>query len=229
MEESGRPSPAGVRPAIAVVPVGLRVEGKTVLVVGAGRIAARKAETYASQGARLIVVAPDHSAEMEAVNVDRRVRRPFVPSDLDGVWFVVTATGSPTVDGAVYRAAEARRVWCNAADDPDHCSVVLPAVVRRGDLTATISSGGRSPAVASWLRRRIDPLLDDDTLAVFEIAARVRAELQSNGQPTEVPGWSEVLDRDALSLVAGGRREELERRLSAAVGLGAVTHTKVDQ
>jgi precorrin-2 dehydrogenase/sirohydrochlorin ferrochelatase len=229
MEESGRPSPAAVRPAIAVVPVGLRVAGKTVLVVGAGRIAARKAHAYASQGARLTVVAPDHSAEMDAIEVDRRVRRLFDPSDLEGVWFAVTATGNPAVDGAVFQAAEARRIWCNAADDPDHCSVVLPAVIRSGDLTATISSGGRSPAVASWLRRRIDRLLDDDTQAVFEIAARLRADLRSNGQPTEVPGWHEVLDRDAMSLVTQGRHEELERRLSAAVGLGTRMHTKAGQ
>ncbi len=210
--------PDDVRPAIPLVPVGLRVEGRPILIVGAGRIAARKAQAYASQGARLTVVAPDHSPDMDAIDVERRLHREFEPSDLDGTWLVVTATGLPTVDGAVFRAAESRRLWCNAADDPDHCSVVLPAVVRSGDLTVTISSAGRSPAAASWIRRRIERLLDEDTLAVFEVAARVRARLRADGHPTEVPGWAEVLDQDALALVANGRHAELESRLARAVG-----------
>ncbi len=218
---SSAAAPSGLvppRPPIDVVPVGLRVEGRPILVVGAGRIAARKAQAYASQGAALTVVAPQHSADMDAVDVAERHHREFQPSDLDDQWLVVTATGLPAIDGEVFRQAEQRRIWCNAADDPDHCSVILPAVVRRGAITITISSGGRSPATASWLRRRIEALVDDDTLAVFDIAASVRDRMRAAGQPTEVEGWNRVLDHDALELVAAGRHDELERRLSEAVG-----------
>jgi siroheme synthase-like protein len=213
---TGSPSLSGE--ALSLVPVGLRVEGRAVLVVGAGRIAARKAESYASQGARLTVVAVEHGPEMARVPVEVRLHREFRPDDVDGKWLVVAATGDRVVDGAVFRAAENHRIWCNAADDPAHCSVVLPAVVRRGDLTVSISTSGRSPAAASWLRRRIETLLDDDTLAVVDAAARVRRRMRAASLPTEVPGWAEVLDMHALGLVAGGRAGELERRLEAAVG-----------
>ena len=206
-----------VSASLPVVPVGLRVEGRTILVVGAGRIAARKAEAYASQGAKLIVVAPEHSADMGRVSVLTRHHRPFVPEDLDDVWLAVTATGIPAVDGAVYAEAEARRIWCNAADDPEHCSVILPAVSRQGPITISIATGGSSPAVASWLRRRIDALVDDNTLAVAEVAMRVRTAVRQAGLSTEVPGWADVLDRDALELIADGHPEELERRLFEAV------------
>lgn len=204
---------------IEIVPVGLRVNGKAILVVGAGRIAARKAEAYASRGAVITVVAPEHSAEMDAVVAVARHHRAFRASDLDGQWLVVTATGDPIVDGHVFVEAESRRIWCNAADDPDHCSVILPAVVQRDAITVSISTGGCSPAIASWLRRRIERVLDDDTIAVFDIAAAVRQRLRSAGRPTEVPGWNDVLDHDALALVANGRYEELDRRLSEAVGV----------
>ena len=202
---------------VPLVPVGLRVAGKAVLVVGAGPIAARKAAPYIDQGAEVTVVAPDHSHDMDRLPVDNRIYRRFEPHDLTGKWFVVTATGLPEVDGAVFAAAEEHRVWCNAADDPDHCSVILPAVTRRGPLTVSIATGGTSPAVASWIRRRIDALLDDHTLQVAEVATRVRRAVRDAGHRTEVPGWAEVLDSEALLLVAAGQPEELERRLFEAV------------
>ena len=202
---------------IALVPVGLRVDGREILVVGAGRIAARKAAAYADQGALLTVVAPEHSSDMDDVDVQVRHHRRFHPSDLDRMWLAVTATGIPAVDGEVFAAAEARQIWCNAADDPAHCSTILPAVVRRGPLTVSIATGGTSPAVASWLRRRLGDVLDDDTLAVAEIATRARQAVRDAGLSTEVPGWAEVLDNEALDLIADGRPEQLERRLFEAV------------
>ncbi len=202
---------------IDVVPVGLRVEGRSVLVVGAGRIAARKASTYVNNGALVTVVAPGHSPEMDLVDVAERHYRPFRTDDLNGMWFVVTATGIPAVDGAVFEVAETRRIWCNAADDPQHCSVLLPAVSRSGPITVGIATGGSSPAVASWLRRRIDAIVDPDTLIVAEIATRVRNAVRDAGLSTEVPAWAEVLDREALDLIASGKPEQLERRLFEAV------------
>ena len=203
--------------AIAIVPVGLRVEGRSVLVVGAGRIAARKARAYLDHGAVVTVVAPEHGPEMASLAVDRRVVRDFRPRDLRGRWLVVTATGDPTVDGAVFRAAERRRIWCNAADDPANCSVILPAVTRAGDVTVAISSGGRSPAAASWIRRRIESMLDGATVAVAATCAEVRAEVRAAGSSTEVEGWAEVLDRDALDLAAPGDVDALHDRLLDAV------------
>lgn len=204
---------ASVTQALATVPVGLRVDGRAVLVVGAGPIAARKAAVYVDQGAVVTVVAPEHSHSMDALAVAVRHYRRFEATDLDGVWLVVTATGDPSVDGAVYDEAESRRIWCNAADDPEHCSVILPAVSRKGPLTVAIGTGGQSPAVASWLRRRIDALLDANTLGVFEAAASARRTLRDRGLPTEVPDWAEVLDGPAVNLVAAGKADELEALL----------------
>lgn len=203
------------------MPVGLRVQGRLVLVVGAGPIAARKAGALLLAGARLRVVAPVWSAQMEGLPVEDARRRPYEIRDLDDVWFVTSATGDPDVDGEVFADAERRRVWCNAADDPQHCSVILPAVARRGAISVAVSTGGRSPAVASWLKRRIDVALGDGVDEVVEAASRVRERLRAAGRPTEVPGWADVLDRDALDLVRNGAADELERRLWDAVGDGS--------
>ena len=77
----------------------------------------------------------------------------------------------------------------------------------------TVATGGQSPAAASWLRRRIENLLDPPTLAVVEAAARARAVLRSSGIATEVPAWAEILDDRGLDLAAAGRADELERTL----------------
>lgn len=202
---------------ISTVPVGLRLDGRKTLVVGAGRIAARKARALTDQGALVHVVAPDHAQEMADVPVACRSYRDFTEADLDGVWFVVTATGDPVVDGQVYRAATRLRVWCNSADDPENCSVILPAVVRREDITISISTGGTSPASASWLRRRIEGMLDDGALSVVTAAASVRRRVRAAGLKTEVPGWSEILDQQALSLSQTGDVGDLQQRLLEAV------------
>jgi siroheme synthase-like protein len=196
--------PTGRAP-IEVVPIGLRVDGRLIVIVGAGPIAARKAAAYYRQGASLRVIAPEHSDEMDRLGegddparIERIVDR-YDPRHLARAWMVVTATGDPTVDGAVYRDAERRRMWCNAADDPIHCSVILPSVVRKGPITVGISTGGTSPATASWMRRRTQhfvesELLSDASLAAHDVARSVRDEMRANAQPTEIEGWQEALD-----------------------------------
>ncbi len=103
------------------------------------------------------VVAPEIGTEVRAWADAGRVtvsERGFEPGDLDGAWLATTATGAPAVDHEVFAAGEARRVWVNSADDPANCSFTLTSVVRRGDLVVTVGTGGRSPALATWLRRR---------------------------------------------------------------------------
>lgn len=192
------------RAPIETVPVGLRVEGRLIVIVGAGPIAARKAAAYFHQGANLRVVAPEHSPDMYALGCGgsagrvERIVEPYDARHLAGAWMVVTATGDPLVDGAVFRDAESRRLWCNAADDPTHCSVILPSVVRKGPITVGISTGGTSPATASWMRRRTEEfvesqLLSDVSLAAHDVARSVRDEMRADGKPTEIEGWQEAL------------------------------------
>lgn len=128
------------------------------MVVGAGRIAARKIEALLEAGAVVNVVSPDLGAEVRAWGDEGRVsieERSFVPSDLDGAWLATAATADPAVNRAVFEAGEERRVWVNAADDPAHCSFTLMSVVRQGDLTVAIGTGGRSPALATYLKDRL--------------------------------------------------------------------------
>jgi precorrin-2 dehydrogenase/sirohydrochlorin ferrochelatase len=170
-------------------PVMLDLADVHVLVVGAGPVAARKVAGLAAAGAAVHVVAPNVSVEMneavEAGQVAVVESRPYVRADLDGVRLVVTATGDADVDAEVASDAAAAGIFVNAADRPDGCTFVLPAVARNGPLTVAVSTDGASPALAQRLRDHVSTLLTDDVVALAERLRARRREIQTAGGSTE--------------------------------------------
>jgi siroheme synthase-like protein len=208
------------RPAITGYPANLVVEGRRCVVVGAGRIAARKIEALLAAGAHVHVIAPTLSTEVRAWAGDGRLtfeERAFTPSDLDDAWLATTATGVAGVDRAVFAAGEERRVWVNSADDPANCSFTLMSVVRRGDLVVTIGTGGRSPALATWLRRRLTDELGPEYETLLELLSEARESLRATGRSSEEPDWQQALDSGMLDLIRAGRVEEAKEMLRACL------------
>lgn len=173
---------------LAVYPVGLALEGRTCLVVGGGPLAARKAAGLVRAGAAVHVIAPDVSEEIAALATAVR-RRAFEPGDCIGYRLVVSATGDEGVDAAVAADAEAAGAWINAVDRPALCSVVLPAVLRRGPITIAVSTGGASPTLAGWLRDRIAEVVTERHAEVAVLLAAERASLHAEGATTEGLDW----------------------------------------
>jgi siroheme synthase-like protein len=178
-------------------PVVLDLNAVPVLVVGAGPVAARKVAGLAAAGAIVRVVAPAVSAammaELDAGHVDTLERRAFESADLDGIRLVVTATGDD-VDHAVAAAATAAGIWVNAADRPDDCSFILPAIARRGAVSIAVSTDGASPALAGRLRDEAERLLSDDVAALAERLAAARAAIKEHGGSTEDHDWNSEID-----------------------------------
>jgi uroporphyrin-III C-methyltransferase / precorrin-2 dehydrogenase / sirohydrochlorin ferrochelatase len=141
-------------------PAFLDLSGRKVVVIGGGAVAASKVEALVDAGARVTVVAPDIRPEIERADV-QVVRREFLEADLDGAWWVVAAA-SPAVNHRVSQAAEERRIFVNAVDDPAHATGYLGGVVRRDGVTIAISTDGRAPAIAGLLREALDAWLPRD-------------------------------------------------------------------
>ena len=131
-----------------------------------GRSPPARSPAWPRPGARVRVVAPDVSAELDRDAVAELRQRRYEPADLDGVRLVVTATGDAAVDAAVAADATAAGIWVNAADQPADCSFILPAIARNGPLAVAVSTGGASPALARRLRDRAGELLTDDVVAL---------------------------------------------------------------
>ena len=197
-------------------PVNLVVEGKPVLVVGGGRVAVGKVRRLVDAGARVTVVAPEISDELEQLANVTLERRPYADGEVAGYRLAVTATGTP-VDAQVFAEGEAAGVWVNSADDPAHCSFTLPAVARRGPISVAVSTDGTSPAMASWLRARFEQELGPEYEVLLGILREQREALRSNGTPTEGLAWREALDSGLLDLVRQGRIVEARERLQACL------------
>ena len=164
-------------------PVFLKLEGKRVLLVGGGRVAAAKLDGLLAAGAQVTVVAPEIAPEMQRPGVVLE-RRPFEAADVAGAWWVVAAA-PPEVNRQVQAAAEARCVFVNAVDDPAHATAYLGGVVRRGDVAIAVSTGGRAPALAGLLREGLDSWLPSDLETWMAAADEARRRWKQDGVPME--------------------------------------------
>ena len=201
-------------------PVSLDVADRPCLVVGGGPVAARKAHALVDCGAAVTVIAPSLSGEMEALAplLHTLERRAYLPGDVSAFRLVVTATGIPEVDGAVYADAEAAGIWLNSADDAAHCSFILPAVHRDGAVTVSVSTGGLSPALASWLRDRIAAQFDVDLGALAQLLGEARERLRATGSPSDAVDWTALLDGPLPELVRSGDLAGARAVVTAATG-----------
>lgn len=170
-------------------PIFLDLDGVLVLVVGGGRIGARKAEGLIAAGASVRLVAAVVSDFVDRSTMVEVREKPFDASDLDGVRLVVTATGDHDVDQEISAAARARSIWTNAADQPVDCEWILPAITRAGRVTGAISTDGASPALAGYLRDRLAEILDDRVAEIADILASERKAVQAAGGSTEDIDW----------------------------------------
>jgi precorrin-2 dehydrogenase / sirohydrochlorin ferrochelatase len=197
-------------------PVSLVVAGRRCLVVGGGGVALGKVQGLLDADADVTVVAPevDERIDTLAVAVERR---PYRRGEVQGYRLVIAATGDPEVNQQVYDDGEAAGVWVNSADDPDRCSVILPARVRQGRLTVAISTAGHSPAVAGWVRDRLAAELGPEYDLLIGVVSDVRREVQARGLGTEHLDWREALDSEILDLVRAGRLEAAKERLRACL------------
>jgi precorrin-2 dehydrogenase / sirohydrochlorin ferrochelatase len=200
-------------------PVNLVLEGRSCLVVGGGGVARRKVEGLLACGAAVTVVAPEVDPQLAALPV-RIERRPYEEGEAAGYRLVIAATGDRAVNQRVYDDGEAAGVWVNAADDPERCSFTLPSVMRRGPLQVTVSTGGHSPAMAAWLRRRIEAELGAEYEVLLRLLSEIRATIQGAGGSTDEVNWTSALDSNMLDLIRAGdigkARERLEACLSSS-------------
>ncbi len=200
------------------LPVSLRVRDARVLLVGAGQVATRKARLLLRAGARLTVVAPRCSEELQALLNDSGgswQRESYRASQLDGAILVVAATPLREVNEQVYRDASARQLPVNVVDAPDLCTFIFPAIVERTPLTIAISSGGSSPVLVRLLRRKIEAMVPAayGSLALF--AGRLR-DVVKNAIPAQEPRrlfWEQVIEGAAGELVLAGEEQRAETRL----------------
>jgi siroheme synthase-like protein len=207
-------------PGVSGLPVNLLVRGRRVVVVGAGRVAARKIEPLLDLGAEVHVIAPAVGAEVRAWADQGRcslAEREFAPGDLDGAWLAFTATDDPAVNAAVHAEGEAARLWVNSADDPANCSFTMMSVVRRSDLVVAVGTGGRSPALAAHLRRLLNEELGPEYEVLLDLLSEAREAWRASGRSSESADWQRAFDSGIVDLVRAGRVAEAKELLNSCL------------
>jgi len=192
-------------------PIMLDITGRLCLVVGGGEVALRKARALLACGARVAVVAPKMDPRITDLGGAVEVRhRACTPADLDGCYLVIAASDQADVNTQVYREAQARGILVNVVDDPQHCTFLVPSVLRRGRITVAISTSGASPALAAHLRRKLEGVIGPEYGRLADLLARLRPQvLRQVGDPQlRRRVWQAILASEVLDLL---RRQETDR------------------
>jgi precorrin-2 dehydrogenase / sirohydrochlorin ferrochelatase len=176
------------QPPAKVFPLFLKLENRPCLVVGAGSIAEVKIAGLLEAAAKVQVVAPEATPQVESWTEAGKLdwnRRGFQPRDLEGMFLVVAATSSKVLHEQVFAEACRQGVLCNVVDVPHLCDFYYPAVVRRGALQIAISTAGESPALAQRLRKELEVQFGPEYEGWVTALGEARAEIATRNLSPE--------------------------------------------
>lgn len=205
-------------------PVLLDLRGRPCVVIGGGTIATGKVDGLLEAGAMVTVIAPELTPKLAALAAAGRVRhlaRPYQTGDLAGAFLAIGATDDRAANAAVWEEATARNLLFNAVDDVPHCNFIAPSILRQGDLTVSISTSGKAPALAVRLKERLAPELGPEYARFLELAGQLR-----DGLAAAVPDfeqrkalWYRLVDSDVLSLLRAGDEAGARARIEELTGV----------
>jgi len=202
-------------------PMFVKLEGRPVLVVGAGDIGESKIHGLLETGAKVRVVALQASAAVKEWAHEGQItleERAFTTADLEGAFMVVVATASRDLNQLIFREAHERNILCNVVDVPEQCDFFYPAVVRRGDLQIAISTSGQSPSLAKKLRQQLEaqfgPGYEQWVRELGETRRMVMASALDPHQRLEI--LSSLAGREAAKALIASAAETDRKREGAA-------------
>ncbi len=163
------------------LPIFADLNAKSVLLVGGGHVALRKARTLLQAGAALTVVSKEFAEEFIEWQAQQRVQLiqgEFAESLLAGQWLVLAATDDDELNARVHQAATARQIWVNTVDDQDKCEFIFPSIIDRSPILVAISSGGSAPVLVRRLREKLETLLPQHLGPLARLVGKFRRKVQ---------------------------------------------------
>ena len=200
-------------------PVALDLSGKLCLVVGGGVVALRKVRALLFSDAVVRLVSPDLTPELRELQTQSKLKYRsgyYQTTDLDGVFLVICAAGDPATNRQVAADCAARNLPLNVVDQPELCGFLVPAVVRRGDLTIAVSTGGKSPLLARKLRERLERDFSPQYGEYLDLLAEARQRtLNSVRDPAKKRDILEdLVSPEILTLLAENRLDLVKERIT---------------
>ena len=173
------------RVSMGYFPFFVDVENQNCLVVGGGVVALRKIEKLLPFNPNITVVSPKVHKEILSIENINIIKRKFDFNDLKEKSFVITATDDKTLNKEIYNSCEENNIPVNTVDDKDKCSFIFPALARNNGVTVAISTSGKSPLYAKYLRKKIENLIQDsesivDNLSKYREKIKNEISLEEN-------------------------------------------------
>ncbi|BCG45649.1 Precorrin-2 oxidase [Citrifermentans bremense] len=207
-------------------PINIDLHDQSVVIVGGGKVAARKANRLIAAGARLTVVAPILAptlAELAKKGALRHLERDYRHGDLAGALLAFAATDNPLLNREVAAEAKERGILVDVVDAPRQSAFTTPAVLEQGDLLITVSTGGASPSLSRQIVAMIEPLFGPEYAEAVSLLGTAREKLLTEKVVNEYndPVFAELAALDLPALIKNGQRDVIDQILLKLSATGA--------
>lgn len=182
-------------------PVYLLLHDKKCLVIGGGRVAARKVEQLLDYAGGITVISPQLEEKLERLWEDKKidwVRREYKSSDIKGYSLVIGATDSEVTNKMISADAQAEGILHNIVDVPELCSFYVPSIIRKGDLQIAVSTSGASPGFSRIMRKHLEKKLKDFDAAIVSKIGEFRKKLKQrypDNMEKRMAAMNELVDK----------------------------------
>lgn len=194
-------------------PIYLDIEDRSVVIIGGGNVCARKAETMMKYGARVTIVSPEFTDEIEQWARDGSLsirRKPYDAADLDGAHIVIASTDDQSVNEQIAADCRGRRIPVNVVDVTPLCEFIVPAIIEKGSIQIAVSTGGKSPALARTLKEDLQRAIGPEYAEVNDVLGTLREEAK-RVLPTDVDRkrfFDAIIASGVLEMLRDGRRKQ---------------------
>jgi len=206
-------------------PVHLDINNRKVLVVGGGGVGTRKVRTLLACGARVTVVSLEASRQLNDLATSGEIKlaeRSYQSNDLSGMFLVIGATNDEELNRQISSDADRLNTLCNIADRPEVCNFILPSIVHRDDLVITISTSGKSPALAKKLRKALENQFGEEYGQLLRLMGAIRKKLlrQAHEPEAHKPLFEQLLNSDLLGMLQENKIDDINALLFDILGEG---------
>lgn len=170
---------------MAYFPFYIDIENKNILVAGGGVVALRKIEKLLPFKPKITVVSPEIHEDIYGLGV-KIIQRKFVDEDLENAFCVISATDDESVNAHIFELCKEKNILVNTVDDKEKCGFIFPAIVQKSSVTAGITTSGKSPVYAKYLKEQFEKLLESSNPQTAEILWQYRGYIKENTADEEV-------------------------------------------
>jgi len=204
-------------------PICVDIKKRRCVVVGGGQVGTRKVQTLLECDAAVVVVSPQATPELIALAAQGAIelhQRNYRSTDQADAFLVIGATDDETLNRSIHQDAEQAGRLCNIADQPHLCNFVLPSIVQQGDLMIAISTAGKSPAFAKYLRRHLQRQFGPEYALFLNLMGNLRTWLLRREHAPEAhkPLFERLIAKGLLEMIRRGDRDNINALLCETVG-----------